>query len=222
VAMWIRTLAAVALIALTSGCATSRSVVSLDQPSSSSTNPERGVAIKIIKVTDARVFEAAPKNPDTPSLSSDDMPNSSIKVRAIGRKRSGFGMALGDVLLPEGQTVSDMMASALADGFRQANYRVLTQGEAGYDTAIPIKAQVIQFWSWFQPGFWEVQVHNRSEVEITGTLHELSKGLTVQGAADESMMAVTESDWQEISSLGLKNFSENLVKALASKSQNNE
>jgi len=208
---------AVAIIGTVSGCAASRSVVSLEQPSGTVVNPEQGIAVKIVKVTDARTFESSPKNPDTPSLSEEDMNNSSIKARAIGRKRGGFGMAMGDVLLPEDQTVAGMIENALTNGFRQANYRVLTLGDAGYDAAAPVKARVVKFWSWFQPGFWEVQVHNHAEVEITGALSVLKKGLTVRGAAVESGMAVTESDWQNVASEGLSNFSGNLVKALTGK-----
>jgi len=215
--VWARSLMVLALAVMVSGCAASRSVVSLDQPSGTIPNPERGTTIKIVKVSDARTFEASPKNPDTPSLGGQDVNDSSLTARAIGRKRSGFGAAMGDVLLPEGQTVSDMMASTLTTGFRQANYRVLSPGDSGYETAVPVKARIVQFWSWFQPGFWEVEVHNRAEVELTGSLPVLKNGLMVRSEAKESMMAVTESDWQSIASEGLKTFSGNLVKALAGK-----
>jgi hypothetical protein len=214
---WMKALVTIVIVGMVSGCAASRSVVSLDQPSGAIANPEQGVAVKIVSVTDERHFESAPKNPDTPSLSEDDIGNNSIKARAIGRKRGGFGKALGDVLLPEGQTVSDMMGGALTAGFRQANYRVLVPGDAGYDAAIPVKARVIQFWSWLQMGFWQLHAHNRAEVEIAGPMQVLKDGLTVHGGSEVSSMAVTESDWQSVASQGVKNFTENLVKVLTEK-----
>jgi hypothetical protein len=216
---WIKVLMAVVILGMTSGCATSRSVVSLDQPTNAASNPEQGIAVKIVKVSDARIFEASPKNPDTPSLSGDDINNASLKARALGRKRGGFGAALGDVMLPDNQTVASLMQNTLANGFRNANYRVLTPDDAGYDAAIPVQARVVQFWSWLQMGFWQLTVHNRAEVEITGSLQPLKGGLTVHSSVAEPMMAVTEDDWKDTTSKGLKAFSENLVRALTGKPQ---
>jgi hypothetical protein len=213
--MWLRILMAIAIIGTVGGCATSRSVVSLDQPAAAAINPEHGVAVKIVRVSDARTFEASPKNPDTPSLGGQDVNDRALTARAIARKRNGLGRALGDVLLPENQTVADLMKTTMVDSFRKAHYRVLVPGDVGYDAAIPIQAQVVQFWSWLQPGFWELKVHNRAEVRITGSLPALNNGLTVHGSVDESMTAVGEDDWQEIASKGLKDFSDNLIKALA-------
>jgi hypothetical protein len=139
---------------------------------------------------------------------------SALKARAIGRKRGGFGMALGDVLLPEDQTVSLLIGSAMASGFRQADYRVLTPVDPGYDKAVPIEAHVLKFWSWLHVGFWGLVVHNDAEVEVTGPLPALKHKLTVYGGAEESMDIVFESDWQKVSSKGLDNFSQNLARAL--------
>ncbi len=217
--IWIRTLLAIILLSTVSGCASSRSVVSLDQPLNVTANPEQGTAVKIVKVIDARIFEAAPKNPDTPSLPGEDVNNISLKARAIGRKRNGYGMALGDVLLPEGQTVSGVMKDTLANGFREANYRVLNPEDIGYAAAVPVEARITQFWSWLQWGFWQLKVRNQAEVEITGNLPPLKTGLTVRSSTTEPMMAVTEDDWQSTTSEGLKNFSDNLVRALNGKAQ---
>src|SRR6202012_1854397 len=103
--------------------------------------------------------------PHEPSLKDDDINNKSVTSRAIGRKRSGWGEAPGDGLLPEGDSVSARVGAALADGFRQAGYRVLASGDAGYDQAVPVTATIKQYWSWEEMGF-VFGLNCRAEIEL--------------------------------------------------------
>ncbi len=57
----------IGVVALLGGCAVGRSVVTLEQPQAVQ-NPATGAMVRINSVEDARVFEAEPKNPSTPSL----------------------------------------------------------------------------------------------------------------------------------------------------------
>ncbi len=198
------------------GCAASRSVVKLDQVDMSAAGIG-GPAVLIDKIDDNRRFEASPPEPDTPSLHAEDIGNAGIKARAIGRKRGGFGAALGDVLLPENQTVSQVITEAVENGFRLGGYRVVHRGDAGVDGATRLTVSIRQFWSWFQPGFWHVTVHNRCEIVINGSLPVLSGGRTVTSETKEEMGAVFESDWQKITSNGLKELTRNVTAAVANK-----
>jgi hypothetical protein len=67
-------------------------------------------------VTDRRVFEVNPRQANIPSLMNDaEIKNPAITARAVARKRGGFGKTLGDVgdvLLPEGRTVTNVVAVA--------------------------------------------------------------------------------------------------------------
>ena len=91
-----------------SACAVDRSTVSVDAPENIS-NPSNGVEVKLASVTDGRVYEFQPATPDIPSLSEDEIVNADIKARAFARKRNSYGKALGDVILPEDQTVAEIM-----------------------------------------------------------------------------------------------------------------
>ena len=206
----------VAAMALLGGCATSRSVV-LPDGGTAVENPAQGLAVRIETVEDIRRFEAAPKTPDIPSLPADDILNTSLTSRAIARKRNGFGMALGDVLLPENQTVSQLVRDALAQGFRRAGYRVLKVGEAGYEQATPITARINEFWSWFNPGFASVTIKNRAAVDLAGAVPSLQNGVTVRNEVSESMQAVFEDDWRKIAGKGLAELSEKIQAALNSR-----
>ncbi|MCP3927681.1 MAG: flagellar biosynthesis protein, partial [Bacteroidetes bacterium] len=94
---------AISILLLGSGCATNRGIldVKVDIPQ----NPSEGKTIAIVRVTDIRQFEVAPLSPSVPSLRGDDIENHAITVRAIARKRNGYGKAIGDIVLPEGRTV---------------------------------------------------------------------------------------------------------------------
>lgn len=96
-----------ALCVILAGCATSRSEIKLVAPAASTVQAATGQVVVIRSVKDERVFEQEPRNPSTPSLGLDGANKASVelKLRAIGRKRNGYGKALGDVVLEGNQTV---------------------------------------------------------------------------------------------------------------------
>ena len=111
-------------------------------------NPIQGREVKIVRVTDRRTFQLKPSDPSTPSLKDGQIDNPAITSRAIARKRSGYGKAMGDILLPEGHTVEQLVGTALTRGLRGAGYRVLLQGQEGYEQAVPLEADIRRFWTW--------------------------------------------------------------------------
>ncbi|OIQ95890.1 hypothetical protein GALL_221360 [mine drainage metagenome] len=211
--------AVAACAASLSACAAGRSVVTLDQAKITAPAQVQSVAVKIVQVTDARAFEEDPPNPSDPSLSSDDLHDAGLKARAIGRKRNGYGMAMGEVMLPEGSTVSGVIRTAVANGFREAGYRVVEAGQDGFDQARPVSLRIEQYWCWFQPGFFGVTVHNKGRIDVTGPLPNGATALVVQSGAKQTMMAVTEDDWQKIASEGLASLTANTAAALQGKPQ---
>jgi hypothetical protein len=115
---------------LLTGCATTRG--SLDVRVPVLENPSSELAFRIPEVIDARRFEAKPPDPSIPSLkNSNEINDPKITSRAIARKRNSYGMAMGDILLPEGHTVSGVTSDAIVRAFRLAGYRVLDQGDLG-------------------------------------------------------------------------------------------
>ena len=196
---------ALGCVAVLSGCATGRSV--LPAGIEAGANPAQGTAVRIAAVEDARVFTVKPPQADMPSLMEDsEIGNKAITSRAVGRKRGGFGAALGDVLLPEGASVSALVQTAITRGLRQAGYRVLASGDPGYEQAVPIQARVDEFWSWFSPGFAAVSLNNRATVNLQGALPPLQQGRTFRSEAANSMQVVVESDWAEIINKGLESL----------------
>ena len=198
------------------GCAASRSVVSPDTAALAE-NPTQGIAVRIDQVSDLRRFEAAPKTPDIPSLGGGDVGNAALTVRAMGRKRNGFGLAMGDVMLPEGQTVSKMVEGALIQGFRLAGYRVLKPDDVGYEQAIPVTARVNEFWSWLDIGFSSLTIRNRANVNISGAVPALNGGMVATSEVSDKLMMVFEEEWTKIASRNLAQLSEKVRAGLSGK-----
>ena len=139
-------LAFVALLLL-AGCATNRAEVDILPPGTSQTPaPSNGKKVYISAVDD-RVFQIKPSRFDTPSLKYDEIDDKSITERAIGRKRNNYNMPIGDVLLPKGRTVSELVGDAVATAYRQAGYEVVST--PGARDVSEVKVQIIEFWSWY-------------------------------------------------------------------------
>ena len=201
-------LLAVAMI--TTGCAVGRSEVQLDTPSAKAQGATGGRVVVIRTVKDERRFEDSPSSPSTPSLDGGASKGSADeKARAIGRKRNGYGMAMGDVLLQTGRTVESVMKDSLAAAFRDAGYDVR---EAATPGAIVVDARIRKFWSWVTPGFAAVTVEGSVETDLTVSGNS---PITATGYAKDSAFAVTDDKFTEI----LKKALEQQRKDLAAKAK---
>lgn len=209
--MSIRLAVGIAALTMLAGCATSRSEVDVNVAALSANQavaPSNGKKV-LISTVDERVFQIDPRSPDTPSLKNDEVTDKSITERAIARKRNGYGKGLGDVLLPSGRTVSQLVNESVAAAYKQAGYQVVTDPSA--PDAAAVKVHIVEFWSWFTPGFFSVDVSNKSHLRIE------APGATVLNVVtrkNESMQAVTEGDWKKITKAGLQEVSRETLKQL--------
>jgi len=142
---------AVAAVLLSSCSGAKRSTIDM-RPTYSEGDPPRAFAM-ITQVRDARRFEERPLDPSVPSLwDAEELKNPAITSRAIARKRDGWGMALGDVLLPEGRTVEQVVREAVTKALREKGYAVVDERSADREQALPLEVTIQQFWSWASPG----------------------------------------------------------------------
>ncbi|AFT84667.1 hypothetical protein [Paraburkholderia phenoliruptrix] len=200
--MLLRRIATYALSAsILAGCAVGRTTVDVSAPQG--TNPTAGKYVRIDSVQDKRTFSVKPPSADMASLDPNEDSSDASKARAIGRKRNGYGKALGDVVLPQGKTASGLVESALATGFQDAGYIVVKQGDPNFAAAAPVTAQIIDFWAWFEPGFWSIKTNQKSELQLSGDVGALHGEQTIKTRVSESKQVVVSSDWQEIVEKGL-------------------
>lgn len=189
----------VSICLLLEGCATSRSELKLAsvaaEPAQAPIATKGTVILRSVK--DERIFEQAPGDPSIPSLGFEGAAQATAetKARAIGRKRNTFGMALGDVLLENGQTVEGVVRENLAAALRQSGYQVLN-ANPGDPKAILMDAHIKQFWAWFQPGFWAITLHTKIETILD--VSNSSAPIPISIHAEESGLAAPESAWIEI------------------------
>ncbi|WP_411392484.1 flagellar biosynthesis protein [Pseudomonas sp. MPB23] len=208
--MGIRLVMGIAALMVLAGCATSRSEIDINVAPMSSAQVAASNGKKVqISTVDERVFQIDPRSPDIPSLKNNEVTDKSITERAIARKRNGYGMALGDVLLPSGRTLSQLVNESVASAYKQAGYEVVT--EPGAADATAVKVHIVEFWSWFTPGFFSVDVSSKSllRIETPG-----EKVLNVVTRQNQSMQAVMENDWKKITEADLQEVSRETYKQL--------
>ncbi|MDP3540247.1 MAG: hypothetical protein Q8S26_16250 [Azonexus sp.] len=195
------------IVSITSGCATNRSEVQLAIPASSSlqASASKGVTVVIRSVKDERVFENSPSDPSIPSLGFEGSANATqeLKSRAIARKRNGFGKALGDVVLQDGQTVPAIVQESLSSAFQQAGYRVAKEASASSPTLL-VDVRIRKFWAWMTPGFWALTFESRIETDLN--IEGKVAPIAIQAYATESRQLGTDSAWMEIIGKALQDF----------------
>lgn len=197
---------------LLAGCAASRS--ELDVPVAKPSVTPTKAAVKITEVVDKRQFEIDPRSPSTPSVRGNEINNEDLTARAVGRKRGGWGNAWGDVVLPEGQTVSGLVAEVLAAALAEKGYAVVTKGAPGYDTALPLSADILKFWSWVNFGL-DIKITHESLVKLTGPWPVPDDKREVQGHAFyNSYVAIVESDWADLLKSGTQDLQKNVEAVL--------
>lgn len=208
--------AGVALLAglLSTGCATNRGI--LDVRVNAPANPAGPRAVAIVRVTDCRVFEAAPRSASVPSLKGREIGDKAITARAIARKRNGYGQAIGDILLPPGRTVEDVVREALVKAFRESGYRVIDAAAVPTEPggAVPIEADITQFWTWVTPGFWAMSLEFEAQVKVTGDLPSCREGETVRGYVELHTQAAGTKAWRNTIDKGIEAFIAELKRRL--------
>jgi hypothetical protein len=214
----IRKLLAVAMLTaalLMSGCATSRSEIKLHSPAVVAP-PATATSARVVvigAITDERIFEQAPNDPSTPSLGfgGANKATDDIKARAIGRKRNSYGMALGDVLLQQGQTVTDVIRENLVAAFQQAGYQVKSKDDAGLSPLV-VDVHIKQFWAWFTPGFWAVTLSGNVATDLV--IDGGATPVVVSAHVEDKHAAATENGWMQIIEKGLDAYRAEIVKRI--------
>ncbi len=181
-----------------SGCATSRAIIDVPMPASGEVSKSNGKEIYINSVTDLRVFEVKPPVPSTPSLDPSEEQGDKIKQRAIARKRSGYGMGLGDILLPEGKTVEFLITAALKQAFIEKGYSVLNKKEQITDNAYIADVKINKLWSWMNPGFLAITLSTEITTDIVIKNNEVTDEKNISVKISDNFQTGVESNYVEV------------------------
>jgi uncharacterized lipoprotein YajG len=200
---------------LSTGCATNRGIIDVRPPIT--LNPALGPKVFISEVNDLRQFELKPASADIPSLKNGEINDPSITSRAVARKRNGYGKALGDILLPEGRTVADLVKEAAENALRERGYIVLSRAEAD---ALPIKVNVHKFWSWVRMGFWTLELNFEGVVSLDNDAVCLKPNQKITGRLSLKTQAATTRAWENIINKGLDELEIQIKTSLKSPDSN--
>ncbi|RNF82805.1 hypothetical protein [Montanilutibacter psychrotolerans] len=157
----------VPVLSALAACATNRSQISLTVPAPADFVVSADKTAVIETVADQRRFEAEPDEPSTPSLKKgrDFALDAEGRKAAIARKRNGYGMAIGDIVLQPPQTIETITRELVASGLQQRGYRVVDATAAPSD-ALRVRVGVEEFWAWLTPGFWAIDMEARIKTQL--------------------------------------------------------
>ena len=201
----VRKPAVLALLLLTAGCATTRGVVNLEM-GDEETQPQTSIAadatpVYLRDVVDARRFELKPAQPSTPSLKDGAIDDKAITERAIARKRNTFGQAMGDILLPEDQTVMNVVRSNVQRVLEESGYRVVDAAQPDTPT---VDIEIRKFWSWATPGFWAIKIEFESELALRGLPDQpADEALIANGYVHQRHQTLTGGAWIQTMQAGM-------------------
>lgn len=173
--------ALLAVLAVLAGCATGHTVIDVPAPPASPHAASIAEVLRISNVSDDRVFEAAPSEPDVPSLSE--------PVSAAAAAMCSRTVARGDVVLSERANLCDVVRMQVVAALSQAGYRV----EDDYQTALDVDVHVLQLWFWVQPGLMSRTIRSRIVLDIIigGSLP-----VTVVSETSQPGRALTQEAWE--------------------------
>ncbi len=213
---WVLAALAVLPAMLATGCATSRGVMALDVPQVR--GGVAGTEVVLRQVTDRRVFEDRPRKPSIPSLGYggrvERIPDE-IKARAIARKRNSYGKAMGDILLPEGQTVEGVTRDLLKSAMAEAGLSVVDEASASPNAWI-VDADIERFWAWFTPGAWVVSVDAWMGVNLRAVRGGVERPLAIEGQGQVKGMSASGKSWKVVYRRAFDDFLQNAGPAMSS------
>lgn len=176
-----------------SGCAVGRRTLPLDIQQTPGLGTTKGTVF-IGEVADSRHFENKPQLPSVPSIDGDVTKATKEQLaNIVGRQRNGYGGALGDIGLPDNDTIMQRTRLLVAEGFRRKGYAI------GTDAASATTASVVvdEFWAWVTPGMWSISFEANVACRITLKKDGNTKTLTVRGYAINKGQAATNPNWQK-------------------------
>lgn len=194
-----------ALAAGLSGCAGGRTV--LDLRVAAPPAPGGGRAVRLVKVVDARQFAAAPATAAVPSLfNGGEWRDAQRTARAVAQARDRDGRVTGDLLLPAGRTVADVVRETVAAALGDRGYVVLAPEASAPADAIPLEVEIRQFWAWCTPGSWTATLEFRACLVLTGELVTEPQAEPVLSHSELHTSHADAAHWRAAFAAGLKDL----------------
>lgn len=195
-----------------SGCVTGTRNINLAVPEYANDQTATGT-LRIGMIEDNRGFEQDPPDPSTPSVKGDLASKTPAELETlIGRQRNGYGAAMGDVALPEGQTVPGKVRELLSQALEGRGYTV-TDADAPTEVTVDIQ----RFWAWFSPGLFTVSFESVVETVLTFRRDSEETSVTVAGYGLNKGQVASDANWALAYERAYADYLKNLDAALDAK-----
>lgn len=185
-------LAVCAAFALT-GCATNVSEFKIDDQALTTTQTEQiqNQSIFIRNIVDARTFDPATRDPSVPSVI---CASETEKDHAIGRKRNGYGKALGSLVLTPEQTVRGLTREALENALLENGWNVIHDEKNVTPNTVIVDVTITKWWAWMNPGFWQLTLSSNMAATVQST-RKGDQPINVASHYEEGFQMATETNW---------------------------
>jgi len=186
------TIIALAACLITSGCVTGRRTVSLPVTPVTGPGATKG-AIFVGAIEDHRGFQNKPSVASIPSIDGDVTKVAKAQLATmIGRQRNAYGKAMGDIALPDGDSVMQRMQALLEAGLKRHGYSISATATAA-NTAT---AKITEFWAWCTPGMWSVPFEANVACDFTLSHGGVTTDLMVRGHGRNQGQVASDANWQ--------------------------
>lgn len=172
-------------------------------------NPATGIAVRIAQVDDRRAFQDYAGRKFVPTLTK-DAKDPERRARVIGRAttRAGRGTPAANVFLAPGLSVSSLVSDAVGRALRASDFRVLEEGNAGYDDAIGLRLVIEQLWMMQNPPSQPPMVAIEMRVRVAGPLPGLERGAVIEVLKRVNAGGFSRAMWRIALERGLDGFTE--------------
>ena len=182
------------LIALfTSGCVSGRRTIPLDVPTQASYPPIKGTLYLAPVTVDGRVFL---NNPSDPAIASIDGDVTRItptqKASMISRQRNTYGQMMGDVALPEGDSVLKVSQKLFEESLKRRGYALSTDSALANSATLSID----EFWAWSTTGFFSIAFEARVQYSIILKHSNTSTQTVIKGYGLNHGQMASDANWQ--------------------------
>jgi hypothetical protein len=177
-------------------------------------NPSDGVSVRIARIEDRRDFQDFSGRSFTPTLTNDDG-DPVRRARAVGRSTSQSGGAGANVFLAPDLSVELIVAEAVARALRGSGFRVLEQGDRGFEGAVPLDIGIEKLWMMKNrpsaPAYAEVEIR----IRVSGPIPGLELGAIVEERKKVARGGWSRGMWRQALEKGLDEVTESAQVELA-------
>lgn len=177
-------------------------------------NPESGIAVRIDRIEDQRAFQATASRTLTPSLTGDEE-DPARRARVIGRGTTQSARPGPNIFVVPGLTVEEMMLDATRRALRDAGFRVVEKGQAGYEAAIGLQVAIERLWMKQSLPTESPSTEMEIAVRIFGNLPGLETGLLIETHDRVVRGGFTRRMWRQVLDLSLDRYIESTSEELA-------